>query len=232
MNLLCLQHVEFEGPAAIYEWANSRGHGLEILRMNSGGTMPALKEWDGLIVLGGPMSVHDESTIPWMHIEKDFLRQAVSAGKRVLGICLGAQLLAEVLGGEVRRAPSREIGWFPITWTKEALRSPLVAGFPPTILAFHWHGEMFSIPKDAVALASSAACPHQGFWYPPHVLALQFHLEATTESIRSLLHHCPHDLVAGPWCQTADEMEAGLHYCEIANSYLFALLDRFFAKNH
>lgn len=232
MNLLCLQHVDFEGPAAICDWANSHGHQLAIFHMSSGGTMSTLKDWDGLIILGGPMSVHDESSTPWLRTEKNFLRQAVSAGKKVLGICLGAQLLAEVLGGDVRQAPNREIGWFPITWTNEALRSPLIAGFPPTTIAFHWHGEMFSVPREAITLASSAACPNQGFWYPPHVLALQFHLEATAESIRNLLHHCPHDLVAGPWCQSPDEMEAELHYCEIANSYLFALLDRFFAKNH
>ncbi len=170
MNLLCLQHVEFEGPAAIYEWANSRGHGLEILRMNSGGTMPALKEWDGLIVLGGPTSVQTMSP-PSLDAHRKGL-SATSCERR------------QASAGHLPRCttPGRGVGWRgpPGSQPRNRLVSDhvdeggsafaLVAGFPPTILAFIGMGKCFPFPRTRLPWLRVLPVPTKAFGIHPTCL--------------------------------------------------------------
>ncbi len=201
LRIRWLQHVAFEGLGSIEPWAVARGHTLGRTRLHAGDALPKPADFDWLIVMGGPMGVGDEAQFPWLADEKRFLRETIVAGKTVLGVCLGAQLLAAALGAPVRRNPHREIGWFPIRLVDGAGASPLAAGWPSEFEAFHWHGDTFDLPTGAVPLAQSAACAQQAFAFGPRVLALQFHLETTPEAARALVENCPADLAPGPFVQ-------------------------------
>lgn len=202
MKIAVLQHVPFEGPATIADWANSRGHQLYIINLFNGDAMPSISEFDALIVMGGPMSIHDEVEYPWLVDEKAFIRHAIDEGKHVLGICLGAQLVADTLGGDVTRNAHREIGWFPIQ--REGTHA--LSKHFDDLLAFHWHGDTFSIPAAAERIASSEGCANQAFVFHDRVLALQFHLELTPEIVKRLIVHCAEDIDGGPYSQTAEAM--------------------------
>ena len=169
-----------------------------------------------LVIMGGPMSVHDEYEHVWLKAEKWFVKQVIDAGKPVLGICLGAQLIAEVLGGTVEPGKQKEIGWFPITLSPEFAASNLGHRFPESINVFHWHGETFTIPDGAQRIASSEACENQGFVYNDRVVGLQFHLETTHISAESIISNSAHELVEGPFIQSEDEMLADeMRFAEI-----------------
>ena len=206
MRIHVFQHVPFEGPAAIGPWAVSRGHSLSVTRFYGGDAPPDLEGVDWLIVLGGPMGVYDEDRHPWLLPEKRWIEAAVGQGKTVLGICLGAQLLAVVLGAEVSKNREREIGWYPVELTGEALRAGPFRDLPPSFQAFHWHGDTFAIPAGAVLAARSDACDHQGFYYGQRVAALQFHLESTPESVRLLVENGAGDLSGGRFVQHPRDM--------------------------
>ena len=221
-----LQHVPFETPRAIFDWARERGHSLEGVHLFAGEALP--EEFpELLIVMGGPMSVHDEGEYPWLKAEKAYLERALEAGTKVLGICLGAQLLAEILGAEVTKNPYKEIGWFPVKLTEEARKHPLFKDLPEEFPAFHWHGETFGLPEGALHVAYSEACRHQAFLYHNQALALQFHLEMTPEGAEDLLKYSAGDLEPGPYVQEPEEIRGKTSFYETTREILFALLDRF-----
>lgn len=225
MRIQVLQHVPFEGPASIATWAKARGHPLTTTHLDRGDGLPAVQSLDWLVVMGGPMSVDEERRYPWLGTEKAFIHQAIAAGKTVIGVCLGGQLIAAALGGRVRRAPQKEIGWFPVTLTPEGREVRLGGVLPQRFPAFHWHGDTFDIPSGAVWIAASEACPNQAFLYEGRVLGLQFHLEATPESVAGLVAHCADDLVPGPYVQTAEAIQAGTQACSQLNELLWRVLD-------
>jgi len=229
MKLQVLQQVEFEDAAAIGDWANDHGHSLSVTHCYDGQTPPAVDAIDGLVVLGGPMSVQDNPTHPWLADVKTYVKQAIDAKKKVLGICLGAQLIAEVLGAEVMRNGQKEIGWFPIHRTEEGRAHPLTADLPDMLVAFHWHGDTFTLPDDATHLFRSEACLNQGFLYGEHVLALQFHLESTLESVKALCKHCVDEISNAPYVQSIPFMTADLSRYPAANKAMCSLLYKFFA---
>jgi GMP synthase (glutamine-hydrolysing) len=206
MRLHWLQHVAFEGLGSIEPWAAARGHQLTATRLHAGEPLPSLLGIDWLVVMGGPMGVHDSSRHPWLTDERRFVEAAIARGLRVLGICLGAQIVADVLGAAVRPNRVKEIGWLPVRATPEAARSPLFGCFPSELLAFHWHGDSFEIPAGAIRMAESDACANQAFVYGERVVALQFHLETTREGASALVTHCPEDLAAGPFVQPSAEI--------------------------
>jgi GMP synthase-like glutamine amidotransferase len=159
-----------------------------------------------LIALGGPMSVNDEAALPWLAPEKRFVAHAVRAEKRVLGICLGAQLLASALGAPVRRGTHKEIGWFDVRGEQS---STGVIQLPEVASVFHWHVETFDLPAGAVRLAQSAGCKNQAFQLGPRVLALQFHLEMTPETVAEMVAHCGGELAEpGLYIQSATELRS------------------------
>jgi len=178
VRIRCLQHVSFEGPGAICDWALARGHEMEITEAWRA-PMPGVESFDALIVMGGPMGVHDELELPWLHGEKTLIRSAIDTSRMVVGICLGAQLMADVLGARVYRNAHREIGWLPVDLTAAATTTGIFRGLPDRPVVFQWHGDTFDLPAGAVRLASSEGCCNQAFLAGRRALALQFHFEST-----------------------------------------------------
>lgn len=201
LSIACLQHAPFEGPAAIEDWARKRLHRLSVTRLDLGDRLPVPEQFDWLVVLGGPMGVGDEAQHPWLAAERDLIREAIAAGRTVLGICLGAQVIASVLGASVARAEEREIGWFPVRLTPQARALPWLDALPDSFTAFHWHTDTFTLPEGATRLASSEGCREQAFLFGSSVLAVQFHLEMTEASIAALIEHCGRDLRPGRFVQ-------------------------------
>lgn len=226
MKLHYLQHVAFEGPAAILEWADKRGCNTDGTMLFDNEQFPDAASFDMLVVMGGPMGVYDTDQYPWLVAEKSFLREVIATGMPVLGICLGAQLLADVLGARVQKNIVKEIGWYPVSLTPHGWNAPAFAGIPATFDAFHWHGDMFLIPDGALQTANSQACPNQAFIYNDRVVALQFHLETTRQSLESLVTNCADELrVESEYVQRPEViMEEGRDYDGMKNN-LFTLLD-------
>ncbi|MEN8200332.1 MAG: type 1 glutamine amidotransferase [Thermodesulfobacteriota bacterium] len=221
-----LQHVPFEGLGSMEEWLSRQGHELHCTRLWAGDLLPSPESVTRLIVMGGPMSVHDEGEYPWLAAEKDFLRGLLEQGTPILGICLGAQLLAHVLGAEVKANTEKEIGWFPVNRCVECPPS-LAHVLPEQLKVFHWHGETFSLPEDSVCLYSSEACVNQAFLYGEYALGLQFHLETTRTSAAALIENCRSELVQAPWIMSEGEMLSADHEFSEINSCMQQLLQQF-----
>lgn len=222
MRIAVLQHVAFEGPGAIAPWLESRGAVLSRIALHQGDPLPSLDQCDGLVVMGGPMGVHDHDQHPWLKPEQKLLQQALQAGHPVLGICLGGQLMAAALGADVRPGREREIGWWPIHTKGSNAHEGLA--LPDGTEVFHWHGDQFALPAGAIPLASSAICPCQGFQWGRRGLALQFHLETTPSGIEQLIAHSERELAAaGPWVQSPAALR---HQAEARCQRLHQLLDQ------
>lgn len=200
-----MQHVPFEGTGSIAAWLSERNAQVTRTSFFESAELPELKGLDLIIAMGGPMSVNDEDTLPWMKAEKQFIRDAIRLNVPVLGICLGAQLIANAIGSRVYGNREKEIGWFEIESTPSGKH---VFRFPPKATVFHWHGETFDLPPGSVRLARSAACANQAFQMGDRVIGLQFHLEMTPESIDSIIHNCRHELTEAAFVQTEPEMRS------------------------
>jgi len=193
------QHVPFEGLGSMEVWLREAGYDIGVTRWYARECAPDPEEMDLLIVMGGPMSVNDENMYPWLAAEKDFIRCWIDDGRPLLGVCLGAQLIASALGARVYPNAAKEIGWFPVTSV-----TPLpdhAFRFPPDQTVFHWHGETFDLPPGATHLARSAGCEHQAFQIGRHVIGLQFHLETTPETAAALITNCRNELTPAPYVQ-------------------------------
>ncbi len=207
MRIHWFQHVPFEGLGETEGWLLARGHTLTCTRFYAGEAAPATVEgFDWLIVMGGPMNIYQYRDYPWLRAERRVIREAVAANKRVLGVCLGAQLIADALGGKVYQNDEREIGWFPVAAVPEGASSPFV--FPSEAVVFHWHGDTFSLPPGGVWLARSKGCEHQAFALGARVLGLQFHLEMTAEDVKRIATECASELTPAAYVQSAAEIVA------------------------
>lgn len=226
MKIHCLQHVEYEGPACIPDWAAARGYRFSTMRLDLQEDFPVLDDFDLLVVLGGPMSVYRADRWPWMRQERRLIRQAINGGKVVLGICLGAQLIAAEMGGSVEASGEKEIGWFDVELTNEAGQSLLGGLLPDKLTAFHWHGDRYQLPPGAVGLAYSEACDEQAFQYGDRVLGLQFHLEATPAWVDTLARRDQDQLVTAPYIQTRQQMLSPVENFARANEFMNRILDR------
>jgi GMP synthase (glutamine-hydrolysing) len=216
MRILCLVHVPFEDAANVETWACMRGHSLRYAKLYRG---------DFLAVMGGTMNIYEHEDHPWLLNEKRFIRQAIDAGKKVLGVCLGAQLIADVLGGIVTKNRYPEIGWHTVQLTPQARQYPLFGRSSDELTVFQWHGDTFALPPGAISLASSQACENQAFLYGSNVLGLQFHLEYSQKSIMDMLTNCAEELVYSPYVQTADTIRQNLHLVAETELQLYAFLD-------
>lgn len=202
MRVHFLQHAKCDGPGNIRQPLISRGHTLTSTRLYMDEAFPTMKDFDWLIILGGDMGIYDETAFPWLMEEKTFIRATIQANKRILGICLGAQLIAHVLGATVRKNKYKEIGWFPITpldGIKDTMLSDVITDRTEV---FHWHGDTFDIPDGAIAIAESKACPNQGFVYGKKVVGLQFHPEITKDAAAAFFEDCGQNMEKGPYIQS------------------------------
>ena len=184
MRALVLQHIECEPPGVYEEVLAERGIGIHRIELDRGEPLPAWRDFDALIAMGGPMSVNDDAELPWLTQEKRAIAEAVRAGVPFWGVCLGVQLLAASLGARVYPGPAPEVGLLPVTLSDQALADPVFAGLPREVLTLQWHGDTFDLPEGAVALAGSALCPNQAFRWGARAYGVQFHLEVSIEMAR------------------------------------------------
>ena len=185
-TVLVIHHVPHERLGTFEPVFTAAGCSLRLLNSDDPkATWPSLSDLDGLVAMGGPQSVYQQNRYPFLTKELTLLRDALQRRLPILGVCLGAQLLAEALGGKVRPAEQKEIGWYPLMREPGAEQDPLLAAFDSTETVFQWHGDAFALPKGAVRLASSPLCPEQAFRYGGRAWGLQFHLEMTEPMIRA-----------------------------------------------
>ncbi|MNI29958.1 glutamine amidotransferase [compost metagenome] len=188
MRLHYLQHDYISGPGSITLWAEEHGAELSATMLYLDEAFPPLESVDWLFILGGPMNVDEVEQYPWLAREKRFIRDAIAAGKTVVGLCLGAQLIAEVIGGTVTANPQPEIGWLPVRWSDPAREHPQLSFFPETSVVLEWHSDTFcELPQEVQVMAESAACRHQMFVYRERVFGFQFHLEITEELLLQMI---------------------------------------------
>ncbi len=225
MNVHWFCHAPFEDLGCIAPWLAARHANVTCTRLHEGGVPPPPEQYDWLIVMGGPMNVYEFQRYPWLKGERDAIRAALSAGKRVLGICLGAQLLADVLGGQVARNVHQEIGWFQVELTPAGRAARAFAESQPQFQAFHWHGDTFAIPPGYDNLATSEACANQAFASrDARVVGLQFHPEITAANARVWFEH--ERPAPGRYVQTPEEILRELPYFAQNNRQMYRLLAR------
>lgn len=205
MRAIILQHVPFERPGSIISWLERRGATIHYCRLYEATVFPDPATADLLVIMGGPMSVNDQDHYPWLEQEKEFIRQAVQTKLPILGICLGAQLIASVLGAPVYPNQHKEIGWFPVSGVSAGSEN---FHFPQETAVFHWHGETFDLPDGAVRLAESKLCHNQAFQLGRRTIGLQFHLEVTPTTVELMIENCRDELVEGRAIQREEELRA------------------------
>jgi len=224
MKIHILQHVHFEGPGYIVDWAEKHGHTLSFTKFFEAFTIPLPTDIDLLIVLGGSMSVNDTKKYPWLCDEKDYIYHLAKKGHKILGICLGAQIIASAFGMDVYPNKVKEIGWFPVQKNPHS-GLDFINKLPAELPAFHWHGDTFEMPGRAKKLFSSEACINQGFVYKERVFALQFHWEVTKESLQHLIKFSEDNLKEQRWVQPAKRLAGTDEDFAAINQRMEELLD-------
>jgi GMP synthase (glutamine-hydrolysing) len=207
-------------------WFRAHGATITATYLYRGEALPQPQDFDWLVLMGGGMSVNDEAELPWLVAEKELVRRAIAADKHVLGVCLGAQLIASALGARVYKNAVKEIGWWKLAREESTANHPLSAALPNEAEVFHWHGETFELPPGAVRLARSEACANQAVAIGRRVLGLQFHLETTEASARELIAGSAADLaMPGPFVQTAESMLAKPERFAVLNEGMARVLE-------
>jgi len=225
VNISILQHADFEGPGEIAAWAGHRGHTVNVHHLYRGEALPGFGAFDFLVIMGGEMNIYQYRDWPWLKPESEFIRSTLEAGKRVVGICLGAQFIADALGARVFQNPHHEVGWLPITWTSNARTA--FPGLSSNANVLHWHGDTFNLPEGATRLASSQGCPEQGFFIPEKCLALQFHMEVDPTLVQEFVKSQA-EWPAGPYVQTPKAIiSEAAAYCDENRKLLHGMLDEF-----
>jgi GMP synthase-like glutamine amidotransferase len=227
MKIHVLQHSSINTLGTIEEYAKTKNHRLESTRFYETKNLPEIDSFDLLIIMGGPMRIYDYEENPWLRNEKAFIKQAVEAGKPVVGICLGAQLLADVLGARVYENRHMEMGWFPVRAVGDENKPEYLKGLPDKITVFHWHSRTFDLPAGAVHLFESEGCKNQGFIYNDRVVALQFHPEVNEERILNLIKRFGEGMANGPFVQKKQEMLGQEEYLADTKEFMFLVLDKF-----
>ena len=184
MSVLIIKHIDIEGPGLIEDCLRQEKIPYQILNLKPNIRLPKLDGFTHIVFFGGPMNVYEEDLYPFLRDEDLFIKEAIQRGKTILGICLGAQLIAKALGAKVFKAPVKEIGWYDVSLTDEGTKDPLFSSLPKKFSVFQWHEDTFEIPKSAELIVTSPSVPHQAFRYGERVYGLQFHLEVTEEMIR------------------------------------------------
>lgn len=227
MHIHFVQHVAFEYPGSILDWALANNHTTSYTKVFEGDDFPIPTEYDMLVIMGGPMGVYEEDIHPWMKDEKLCIKAAIDAGKKVLGVCLGSQFIASVLGETVAPHTLKEIGWWPV---QKVTEHPVTTGLPATFTTFHWHADTFKLPQGAIQLFSTPQCEQQGFVYSNHVVGLQFHMEVKEDLLDGMTEHEGNELTGTGYVQNQQTIQQ--HLAEEApkqTRYMHTLLDNFAA---
>jgi GMP synthase (glutamine-hydrolysing) len=212
-KVLVLQHMSYEDLGIIGDVLERAAIAFEYVRVFEGQPVPKdLHGADALIVVGGEIGVYEQQAYPFLVDEMRLIEHALRAEKPVLGVCLGSELLASVLGAEVRKASHKEMGWFKVALSTAALSDPVLSGLPPSVLALHWHGDEFDLPPQAVALASSELTRYQAFSYGRSAYGFLFHMEATRGIIEGMAR--------GSEAELAQEGISGRQILDWADEYL------------
>jgi GMP synthase (glutamine-hydrolysing) len=206
MRIHAVIHGPSDGLGAIADWAKLRGHAVTETHLYRGESLPPPAGFDFAILMGGAMNIYQHRDFPWLVAEKRWLADAIAQGKCVLGVCLGGQLIADVLGAKVWQNAEKEIGWFPVRFVS---RGGPLADLPEQLMVFHWHGDTFEIPPGAVRLAESEACANQAFVLGERVVALQFHLEVTPGTVAEFIAGGEGELQPARFVQSPEEIRRG-----------------------
>src|SRR3990172_7495793 len=161
MNVLIIKHVDIEGPGLIKDYLTQENIPYQMINLGAGGHLPKLDDWTHIVILGGPMNVYEEDRHPFLRKEDLFIKEAIQRGKSILGICLGAQLIAKALGAKVLKAPVKEIGWYNVSLTRIGSIDPFFSQLPKTFPVFQWHEDTFEIPRRGILIATSSLVPYQ-----------------------------------------------------------------------
>lgn len=231
MHIHFIIHEHFEAPGAYEIWGKSRGCSLSYTRVYQGDSLPEeLGNTDMLIIMGGPQSpATTREECPWFdaQAEKALISRAIEAGKTVIGVCLGSQLIGEALGAAFCHSPEKEIGTFPVRLTDAGKANPLFEGFGSVLNVGHWHNDMPGLTPQAKVLAYSEGCPRQIVQYSERVYGFQCHMELTPEVVELLIEHSQNDLRrAGEFrfVETAEKLRS--HDYREMNQVLFSFLDK------
>ena len=224
MRIHYLQHMQCEGTGRIANWIEERGHAVTATHLYRGEALPDDDAFDFLLIMGGPMNIYEHRKHPWLPAEKRFIKRAIDSGKIVLGICLGAQLIADVLGAKGYQNAKMEIGWFPVRFNAARHAIPAMRHFPAELTVLHWHGDTFDLPPGAVHLATSEACHSQAFAVGQRVIGLQFHIEMDAPDVAAFLDDTLPEPESGQ-IQSAAEMLAGQRHLPAIHAALDAMLD-------
>lgn len=222
----CLLHVTYEGIGCIENWLIANSFNITYTHLYKNELLPDIEDIHFLIIMGGPMSVYETDKYSWISDEMSFMRKAIDMGKPVLGICLGSQLLAAVLGAKVYPNKHKEIGWYDIYKTETGEKSLLLKGFPKQVPVFHWHGDTFDLPELCEQLFYSEYTENQAFQYKTNVLGLQFHLESTEETLAIMIKEGWAEIKEEIGIQSADEIKQKKMLTCNTNNLMFLILDQ------
>jgi GMP synthase (glutamine-hydrolysing) len=206
MRICFILHAAFETPGVIETWAQEKGYTLSTIHAYKGDKLPHSDEFDFLILMGGPQSAREYDCYDYLIQEVELLKEALALDKKILGICLGAQLIGEALGAPTEKSPYKEVGSYPIYFGGDALEDSFFEHFGQEQQVMHWHGDMPGLSYNTLLAAYSEGCPHQAVRYQKGVYGLQFHAELTKVDVERMILACPQDLAKGPYIQTAEHM--------------------------
>jgi GMP synthase (glutamine-hydrolysing) len=223
MQVHSLEHAPNESAGRIADWARARGHRFATTRLDLGEPIPSVDDVDLLVIMGGGMNVYQHRDFPWLIDEKRLIARAVARDKAMLGVCLGAQLIADVLGGKVVQNSHKEIGWFPVRFID---RKPPFDRFPDECTVFHWHGDTFELPARARRVAESEGCAGQAFIFGDRVVGLQFHIELTHAAALAFCEGMESELQPARFVQTREQIAAEVPDLSVTDAALWELLDQ------
>ncbi len=225
MRIHVLQHEPYEGPGLIHEWANEKRHEVAVTEVFNSQPLPPVDTFDWLVIMGGAMSVNDEDIYDWLKPEKELVRNTIATGKIILGICLGAQMIASALGKKVYKNERKEIGWFPITLTEAGMQHNFLSAGWHNQSFFHWHGETFDIPEGAQLLASSRACTNQAFTIGK-AWAFQFHPEVNTQVLHQMVSSGNAELVPADYVMSGSKILEAQSTINEVRPLFYSFLDK------
>ncbi len=221
MRVQIIQHSAADAPAAILPILDQLGHHVSITRLDRGDAMPEKVDHDVLMMFGGGTSLTSKEPPPWVEPEKNLIRRYVDRDRRVLGVCLGAQLIASALGAKVYRNREPEVGWHQVSKVDGADDTGVASSLPNRLTALHWHQDTFEIPPGATRLFQSPATRNQAFSIGDHVFGFQFHFEANERTVRAFVAISSLLQKEGRFVQSKEEILRGIeHYLDKQNEYL------------